>query len=172
MLEFEVNDITPGALASRTSSDFFAIGTTTKILNRTFLFKKMEINFSLLPSIITDDATTSTYGAGYLVLQNTTAGTDSDTVAESFDAELENTQVHNTVIWAKIFSFNYGLRDDADQISYPPGLVNMNTSKSFSKGFPLDKDETYTWRVFNNTAGTWVTGNIIHCRVRMFGVYL
>ncbi len=171
MLEHEDANISPGGLAARAQSDIFTIGTTTKILNRTFLIKKMEIEFSFIPAAVTDDAGVLAAQAGMLCFQDISSGTDTDTVAEALDANLENTAVHQTLIWTRNFAFNYNVIDDADNIVDLVPITVWKTSKSFPKGFPLDKDKQYKWSLFNQT-GTWLTGNLANLHVRYFGVYL
>ncbi len=171
MLEHETANIAPGGLAARAQSDIFTIGTTTKILNRTFLIKKMEIEFSFLPAAVTDDAGVLAAQGGMLCFQDISSGTDTDTVAEALDADLEDQAKHQSLIWTRNFVFNYNLIDDADNIVTLPTLITWKTSKSFPKGFPLDKSKSYKWTIFNQTA-TWLTGSLANLRVRYFGVYL
>ncbi len=173
MLEHETADHAPGALAARAHSTIFTIGTSTNVLNRTFLLKKMEIEFTWFSATPTDDANAIFGEFGYLLLQNTTSGTDADSPAESFDAALADREKHNTIIWTRNFLAQPSLFDDTDNISFPGNLVSFKTSKSFPKGFPLDKDENYSWRLFNqSTASPWTTGGVANLRVRYWGVYL
>ncbi len=172
MLENETSFSSVGALASRADFDLQTIGGSgTNVLNRSFLLKKMEIEFALLLAQTLDDASL-VQNLGYLVLQDESAGSDADTTAESFDAVLEDKAKHNTVIWTRLFHFVHPLNDDADNILHPGVTPVFKTSKSFPKGFPLDKDNSYQWKLFNPTSTPWTTGNLAFLRVRYWGVFL
>ncbi len=173
MIEHETPSTTPGTLSSRGAADIFTIGTGTAILNRSFLVKRMEIEFILEPPVDTSIDDGLGLQSGYLLLQKTSAGSDSDTPAEAFDALLENKAVHETVVWSRPFGFWNTLIDvsgnDLVELAQP---VVFKTSKSFPKGYPLDKDEIYIWRLFNSGATSWLTGVVSQLRVRYWGVFL
>ncbi len=173
MIELE-SESASGALAARGENDGSVIGGTgSSILNQTFLCKKMEISFTLLASTSTDDAGGPAPSVGYLVLQDESSGTDTDTVAEAFNGALENKPVHESIIWARIFHFTQGLIDDADNIAYRAEHATFQTTKSFPKGFPFDKTKTYQWKVFNPSAATaWSAGTIWFMRMRAWGIYI
>ena len=172
MIEHEVANVAVGALASRVHVDIQTIGTSAGILNRTFLIKKMEIEFCYLPSFVLDDASTLQSNVGYLILQDESSGSNTDQPAEAFDAQLEDKAVHESVIWSRIFVFVNPLQDDTDNISFPATNVIFKTSKSFPKGFPLDKTKTYQWKIFNPTTLAYIDGGLAYLRVRYWGVYL
>ncbi len=172
ILEHEAQ-ISPGALAARAETDIQGIGATTSILNRSYLCKKMEIEFTLAPPFATDDAASTGMFVGSLIIQNQSQGTDADTVAESFDAALENQVIHSTVIWSRNFIWQSPLVDDTDNVAHLGLPVVFKTSKSFSKGMPFDKDSIYQWKLFNPSSSlAWLTGSSAFLRVRYFGVWL
>lgn len=172
MIEHEVANVAVGTITTRAHVDIQTIGTSAGILNRSFLIKKMEIEFSFLPSFTTDDASGQGAFPAYLIFQDESSGSNTDQPAEAFDAQLEDKAVHETVIWSRIFHFNHGLRDDADQISYAGIPATFKTSKSFPKGFPLDKTKIYQWKIFNPTTSTFFDNSLAYLRVRYWGVYL
>ncbi len=171
MLEFEVQS-SPGALAARAESNQITIGTTTEILNRTFLIKKMEIQFSLLPWADTD-ITGVVQNFGYLYFYQSTGATDRDSLAEILDARLDDAEVKRMLIWLRNFVITPLIIDPTNN-SYDPGsVIAFTTSKSFPKGYPLDKDEEYKIGVFNpHATQAWVATCVIIIRVRFWGIYL
>ncbi len=174
MIEHETTGSSNLALATRAEKDVLTIGTGADILNRTFLIKKMEIEYSLTVPFVTDVATVQTQ-LGFLALQMTSAGSNADTIAESFDATLEDKSVHDSVIWSRNFIWYPHLLDTTgnDLVAFNPNTISFKTSKSFPKGYPLDKDEVYTWKVFNQSGSiSWLTGSTNNLRVRYWGVYL
>ncbi len=173
ILEHETAETAVGTLATRADLDLFTINDgAQQVLNRSFLIKRMEVNFVFLPPVNTDDATTPGSFAGYLALQDESSGTADDTVAEAFNAPIDADHKHNTIIWAKTFFAFSGYIDDTDNVTLRPTAAVMNTSKSFPKGFPLDKLKTYQWKVFNPSGSNWATGALVNLRVKYFGVYL
>ncbi len=171
LIEHEVANLSVGGITGRGHTDIHTIGTGAAKLNKTFLIKKMEIEFSFFPPAVSNDAGVLASQPAYLILQDESSGTDADTTAESFDAALENKAVHETVIWSRNFPVQYGVIDDADNIVWLPAMVNFKTSKSFPKGFPLSKEKTYQWKMFNAGA-VLLTGGFLSLRVRYWGVYL
>ncbi len=173
MIEHEDPAGTPGALAARAEADIFQFGTGTNILNRSFLIKKMEIEFQLLSPIVSDISQVSTF-AGYLIFQKESGSTDGDTVAEAFDAGLEDDEIHRRIIWSRQFNWSPNWVDVSGNDLADMGQdISWKTSKSFTKGMPLDKLEDYRWKTFNSSPSVaWLTGSITSLRVRYFGVYL
>ncbi len=173
VLEFEVPGSAPGALVTRTDHTIFAFGAGGATeLKRTFLIKKMEIEFTLCTPVTTDLATLDTCRPSYLVFQKTSGRTDSDTVAEAFDSNFQgDDDKHLTVIWSMPFLFQEGIVDSTSDVVMITD-ISRKTSKSFPKGYPLDKDEVYTWKIFNASGVNWSTGGSIDLRVRKWGVYI
>ncbi len=174
MLEHEHNQHNAGALASRTSSTIMSIGSGTEILDRTFLVKRMEIEFMITPWPDVTIAALDTPRKGYLVFINTSRRTDADTVAESFDAPLTNKEMHQGLIWSRPFVLVTELVDDTENVVDRPQNPStvFKTSKSFSKGFPLDKDETYAWQLFNAGGNAWASGSDAYLHIRYWGIYV
>lgn len=151
--------------------------------DRSFLIKKMEIEFMVMPG---EDADTETSAftsfapdVGLLVLYHDD-GTSSDAEA-SLDATLQDTESHNDIIWSQPFQYQVRyiyLDDTSGTGAVIQGIpVVLKRTKSFPKGYPLDKDDTYSWRAVNvkeTAAFSNPTGiNTRHfLRVRYFGVYL
>ncbi len=174
MIEDEVNDHSIGALAARSDSTLMSIGAGgVTELNRTFLVKRMEINFMHAAAVATDDAAWPGTYMGMLCFQKTSGGSDFDTSAEMFDAVLENKAGHELMIWSRYLIGTPSLLDDADQISLMGLHTAWKTSKSFPKGYPLDKHDTYAWRFFNPSASVAIpTGSLTFLNVRYWGVFL
>ncbi len=175
MLEHENAAVTMGALAARGEVDIASFGSGTQILNRTFLIKKMEIEFFISPPADGDVSAIPIPAVGNLVLMKTSGGTNADTVAECYDSAVEDQKVHENVIWTRNFIWVPTILDITgnDLVAYSSIYALFKTSKSFPKGYPLDKDETYVWKVFNqDPANAWVTGSFAYLRVRYFGVDL
>lgn len=166
----------PGTIATRTDADLMQIGSeaiaSTVRLNRSFLLKKMEIEFCREPDSITAEA--SYFGGGYteyLVFQCDSAGSDVDTVAECYDASLEDKAKHDPIIWTRIYNWTSTLADTTNHTFVAGRIACFKTQKSFPKGYPLDKDHTYQWKIFNATAYTSPDAKW-YLRVRYWGVYL
>ncbi len=171
MLEFEVQSA-PGALGARAESNQITIGTTTEILNRTFLIKKMEIQFSMIPWSDTDISAIVT-GFGYLYFYQSTGATDRDTLVEILDARLDDSEIKRQLIWLRNFVIHPFVLDSINNAVEQGTMISWSTSKSFPKGYPLDKDEQYKIGVFNpSTSVAWVSGSVIIIRVRFWGIYL
>jgi len=126
----------------------------------------------LNPPTVTTIGGMSTAELFYLVFRKTTGGSDIDTTAEAFDADVEDDSKHKVVIWSRPGVARPLLLDDTENVVDQPPIVVWKTSKSFPKGYPLDKDEDYTWSVFNAAGSTFVTGYLAFLRVRYWGVKL
>ncbi len=161
------------AIASRGFAQIDSIGVgELNELNKSFLLKRMEIDFMSIPDLQTNDATASIHAPLMLVMFRSSGAAAIDTVAESLDARFDDIQAHQTIIWRRKFLENPSIIDDADNVIDLSKANTFKTSKSFSKGFRLDKDEVYLWGIFNPTtvslditASRWLT-------VRYWGVYL
>ncbi len=172
LLEHEGDNIAGGALAARGTATLFTLGTTSNLISRSFLCKKMEIEFTLLPPSETDVSTWNSF-KGELVLQNVSVNTGYDTPAEAFDARIDDEEAHRSIIWTRNFQWTETLVDTTTEILTEYHPVSFKTSKSFSKGFPFDKDEQYRWTVFNpDASNAWATGTDIYFKVRYWGVWL
>ncbi len=163
-----------GALASRADAAVAIIGRgETQEVERSFLIKKMEIEFTLQPARTPDDANVDTDLISFLIFRKTTGADAIDTTAEAFDARIDDKEAHQRVIWSRNFLYREILLDDTDNISQWGQNIVWKTSKTFPKGYPMDKDETYAWSVFNaDNANTYSNGAFAHLRVRYWGVYL
>ncbi len=174
MLEHEKEDIALGALASRSQVTLISIGVgaTVSELSRSFLVKRMEIEYTIVPSLATDDGTVTGSRPFYIVFMKVSSGSHQDTVAECFDATLENSEIHKQVIWTRPGILQPDLVDDTDNVALRRDPDVVKTSKSFSKGYPLDKDETYRWVLFNSGGSAFTTGAFLGLRIRYWGVQL
>ncbi len=163
---------TQSSIASRGTSTIITLGDdgTNEELTKSFLIKRMEINFSALAKIITDDAASFGSAIYALVLTKTSVANAVDTIAEQLDARATDRDAHQQIIWFRYFNMVNWLRDDADNVTSPSGDTLFNTSKSFSKGFRLDKDETYVWAIFNPDSGASDQIAQIALRVRYWGI--
>lgn len=173
MLEHEGAASGYGALAARSEGTIETIGSGDNILSRSFLVKKMEIDFLFLPNFDGDVSASDTF-AGMLAFYKSSGATDADTLDEILDADLEDSAKHRNLIWAKHFDWYPHIFDITgnDLANYGKG-VTLKTSKSFPNGYPLDKLETYKWVVMNlHGANAWDTGSVTYLRVRYWGAYL
>ncbi len=173
MLEHE-GFTTQSSISSRGSSAIITMGDdgTNAELSKSFLLKRMEIQFFAIANTVTDDAS-STGTNGYLLIYGKTSVDNTvDTPAEQFDARLEDRGAHQSIIWVRPFMVRTHVVDDADQVltlGYDP---NFSTSKSFSKGFRLDKDENYQWSIFNPGTASADSIAVKWLRVRYWGVHI
>ncbi len=161
------------SIASRGSSTIISLGDdgTNEELTSSFLLKRMEISFAGLAGIITDDLPANVQtGLYYLILHKTSVNNAVDTIAEQFDARATDRDAHQQIIWVRQFVVRTHITDDADNVSFTGLDAVFNTSKSFSKGFRLDKDETYVWAVFNPSAIALTAMGSVSLRVRYWGV--
>ncbi len=174
MLEHE-NYRTDSSIAARGTNAYLTLGDdgTNSELSKSFLLKRMEINFTALADFIGDDATGSGTAAYVLGFHRTSVDNTVDTFAEQLDARLEDRLAHQAIIWYRNFNISTHLIDDADNSARAGIDVVINTSKSFSRGFRLDKDETYQWVLFN-PSGIAAADIIAESglRVRYWGVFI
>ncbi len=161
------------SIATRASQVLTTIGAGgSHELPKSFLIKRMEIEYVCTPDVITDDAALGALVPMMLALHKNSVAATVDTVAEQLDARIDDIMAHQQIIWRRKFIFNPSLIDDGDNITQLNPGVAFKTSKSFSKGFRLDKDELYRWVIFNPLSGSsnlvafhWLT-------VRYWGVYI
>ncbi len=162
------------SIASRGTSTIITLGDdgTNEELTKSFLIKRMEIQFSALADFIIDDASGLATAVLYLVLNKTSVANAIDTVAEQLDARMEDRSAHQQIIWLRPFIVRTHLVDDADNVTFTGLDAVFSTSKSFSKGFRLDKDETYVWSIFNPGSGSSDNIAVIHLRCRYWGIHI
>ncbi len=144
--------------------------------DRTFLIKKMEINFQCTGGL----ETSTTPGQvselqAYLVFFHD-SGAAGGSIAAALNAGLQDKELHNDIIWMMPFLVRPQIVDtDAAWALAGLGFAAMRT-KSFPKGYPLDKDETYVWGLFNPRSSAWFlplsTAPNAQLRIRYWGVYL
>lgn len=153
MLEHETYGAV-SSIAARGTSTILTFGDdgTNEELTQSFLCKRMEIDFIALADLISDDASGNGNASYCLGLHKTSVANAVDTFAEQLDARFEDITAHQNIIWRRYFSIFTHLIDDADNSASISRDVAFKTSKSFSKGFRFDKDETYQWVLFNPTA--------------------
>ncbi len=172
MLEHEVL-VAGSSLATRSQQDLVSIGEgLTHVLEKSFLVKKMEISFAALPDFVTDDAGAITTAIQYLLLRTTSRDSTIDAVSEQLDARIGDREAHQGIIWMRIFDILTHLVDDADNVSTFGKSASFSTTKTFSKGFRLDKEEDYRWSVFNPHTTTVNIVSFYSIRVRYWGVFL
>ncbi len=161
------------SIASRGTSVLLTMGPNgTHELNKSFLLKRMEIDFLVTADLNTNDATHSVQAPYYLVFHNIEVSAQINTVAENFDSRLDDRQGHQPVIWTRPFLVDPYLVDDSDNVTLKGQGVAFKTSKSFSKGFRLDKDELYTWSIFNPFTSALDVIGFVGLKVRYWGVYI
>ncbi len=174
MLEHE-NFGAESSIAARGSSTILSLGDdgTNSELTKSFLIKRMEINFLASANYLTDDNLGPSHGFYALVFTKTSVDNTIDTIGEQLDTRLEDIRAHQNIIWFRYFYVREGMRDDTDNVTTAPLAATFNTSKSFSKGFRLDKDETYIWAIFNPDGGAAQdTLALSALRVRYWGVHI
>ncbi len=159
LIEHETAGAAVGALAARGNLTLLTIAADD--LPQNFLIKKMEINVTWdLSAVVLDGSQ-----IGYICFRNADTS-----IANAFDARLDDPKLHQKVIWSKIMAttvFSTMATTEANSV-----IVTMNTSKSFPKGFPLSREDGYQWVLFNPSAAALTTGGGFFLRVRYFGVYL
>ncbi len=178
MLEHETQGTGLSGLTARNEVQIVAVD-----LDRTFLIKKMEVEFSVDPglNLIADDASAAQFSIdqGLLVFFHE-AGVATD-AENALDASLEDAEKHNDIIWSNPFNMSPGsfLTDDADNVtsSQLAKDVIFKRTKSFPKGYPLDRSDSYSWKVINlsesaafNAPATLVPNHFL--RVRYWGVWI
>ncbi len=161
------------SIASRGQSSLTTVGRTgAHEISKSFLLKRMEIDFIALPDLITDDASATANAPYILCFSNQNNAAQVDTPAEMFDVRLEDKLGHQNMICTRPFVIQPHLIDDADNTSHLGETTIFKTSKSFSKGFRLDKDALYTWSIFNPTGVSLDVIQDAWLKVRYWGVYL
>ncbi len=159
------------ATPTRASTTLQAITTN----DRTFLVKKMEITVSLAPGGDSGASTPQFTGTPMYLLFFHNDGITANP-AEAFDAHLMDKERHNDIIWMMPFIHKPAEVDDAGGWTAEGFQFNATRTKSFPKGYPMDKNDSYTWYVFNPTAGTSpdpsAIGSQFALRVRYWGVYI
>ncbi len=155
MLEHETYGAA-SSIATRGTATLLTFGDdgTNEELTTSFLCKRMEIDFIALADLISDDATGNGNASYCLGLHKTSVANSIDTFAEQLDARMTDRDAHQQIIWRRYFSIFTYLIDDADNSAGNGNDVVFKTSKSFSKGFRFDKDETYQWVLFNPTSAS------------------
>ncbi len=153
MLEHETYG-SQGSIASRGTSTILTFGDdgTNEELTTSFLCKRMEIDFVVLNNFVSDDATGLANGTYILGLHKTSVANAVDTFAEQLDARSTDRDAHQNIIWRRYFTVLTHLNDDGDNTASLSQDTSFKTSKSFTKGFRFDKDETYQWVIFNPTS--------------------
>ncbi len=172
MLEHETVQ-SGSSIATRGSSQIININKGgNSELTKSFLLKRMEIEFTALPQQVTNDAIAGAIGLYTLMFISQDRGGEIDTPAEMLDARLDDRIAHQGIIWRRNFVLQPVLVDDADNVTQIGQVANFKTSKSFRKGFRLDKDEDYAWEIFN-PAGASQDQILTHfLTVRYWGVYV
>ncbi len=173
MIEHE-SSVSLDSIATRATGSLQVLTGGTDF-DRTFLIKKMEVELTVYPGI--DFAAAPTFAApvpGKLVFFH--SGGIASSIADAFDAALTDKERSNDVIWTLPFVWQPMVHDtDAVGDIIPGQGVALARTKSFPKGYPMDKDEVYSWTVFN--PGSFAFPNPdsnSECilRVRYWGVYL
>ena len=172
MLEHEDAQTALGAIASRSNLNVFTIGQGAVVLPRSFLVKRMEIQYVIQPHAETAISGIDTDRILLVNLTNTSAGTDRDSLDEVLGASLDDPAKHKLMVWSRMHLYRPIVVSDAEDEVVFPQPIEVKTSKSFPKGFPLDKDEVYTWRVSNLGGNAISTGAFISLMVRYWGVWL
>ncbi len=172
MLEHEA--LTVGAeITARNTEKLFGLGPNEgHELTKSFLLKKMEIDFACLGAleISIGDMLAAIY---MLVFDNTSSkSAPIDTPAESFDARIDDRQAHQGIIWGRDFIMSEGLLDTTNGVGAHGTNFQMKTTKTFPKGFRLDKDEIYEWKIFNPHVIALNIHRFVHLRVRYWGIYI
>ncbi len=170
MLEHESNT-SIDAIAARASSSLESFS-----LDRTFLIKKMEVTVILAPGL-SSAATPSIHDPqmGKVVFFHS-SGLES-TIATAYDESIQNPESHNDIIWEVPFVFQPGTVDTDGGFAWPGQGVAMTRTKSFRKGYPLDKSDTYSWNAFNPSSANAFPNptsinSELNIRVRYWGAYL
>jgi len=163
MLEHEDANVAIGGLTDRSTKTLKNI--LEDDLPRTFLLKKMEINFHYSVVAIGADQTHLMYLA---FRDNTNA--EATTFVAALDAGLADAEAHRSLIWVRKFAVQ-SVSSVATTEAINEFFV-MNTSKSFPKGIPLKEHDAYNWQVFNDSGATITTGALASLRVRYWGVWL
>ncbi len=161
------------SIAARGQDSLQTIGEgQTNELTKSFLVKRIEIDFMAVPDLQTNDATAAVHAPYGLYLIKTSGPASIDTVTEMLGARFDDIVGHQNIIWRRTFMVNPSIIDDADNVIDLASAQGFKTSKSFSKGFRLDKDDVYQWVIFNPTAvaldivATW------WLQTRYWGVYV
>ncbi len=138
MLEHEDYQ-TVSALASRATSQIISLGAdgTNAELMKSFLVKRMEIEFTALADFTTDDAAGNGNVAYGLIFHRNSVDNTVDSVAEQLDARFEDINAHQAIIWSRPFLISPTMIDDADNTTLNGRDASFKTSKSFSRGFRL-----------------------------------
>ncbi len=173
MMEFEITSA-ESSIASRGTAAQFSHGNsgTSAEQPRSFLCKRMEIEFAAVADLIADDASGSGTIVNVLTLASRERTGTLDTIAEFFDARFDDRTAHQGVIWSRPYIIRPTLVDDADNVAFSGVDAVFKTSKSFSKGFRFDKDEKYEWAIFNPLATATDFTSTVYLHVRYWGVYL
>ncbi len=162
------------SIAGRGTSTIISLGDdgTNEELTKSFLIKRMEIDYFGAAGIQTDDATGPVTAPYYLMFHKTSVANDIDTIAEQLNARMEDKNAHQQIIWRRQYFCRNHVIDDADNTNYTGSDVVFKTSKSFSKGFRLDKDETYVWVIFNPSSVAVTAQVTVSFTCRYWGVYI
>ncbi len=169
MLEHE-SSASPDATTTRSTTSIETLN-----VDRTFLIKKMEIQFIFTPG--GDSGTTTPQHTGhpmYLVFFHND-GTAANTAA-ALDGGFQDPETHNDIVWMAPFIFKPAEVDDAGGWAVQGTQVALTRIKSFPKGYPLDKNDSYTWLMFNPSTATApdpaAINSLANLRVRYWGVYV
>ncbi len=174
LLEHETGSDAVGALASRSPVNILELGLAQGAdeLSQSYLLKKMEVNFTFRVFADTLISALDTTRVGALVFAKLSQSTDFDTVVEMLDAGIENAEAHRNLIWMRSFVITPDLVDDTENVVERGNHFEWNFSKSFPKGYPLDKDEHYQWQIINLGTNAFQTGSFSSLRVRYWVVPL
>ncbi len=171
MIEQENQGTSLDSLGARAEVVIATIGD----LDRTFLIKRMEIEFIANGGVDVVGSQAFATGNALLVFYHD-SGVSADAEA-ALDAGLTDKESHNDIIWSRPFLISPKNLDDAGGWFLPGIDTVFKTSKSFPKGYPLDKDDTYQWKVLNLSESLAfpnpvAEGSTIMIRTRFWGVYL
>ncbi len=169
MIEHETQNTGMDGLAARAELTLVTVN-----LDRTFLVKRMEIGVGIHGGV-------EVVGAGVGVGLGELVFFHDDGLAADAEAALNATdqdkETHNDIIWARHFNWAPDDIDDASGWALRGIHQSFKTSKSFPKGYPMDKNDTYTWRVINVHPSAAMPNpaaenSQIVLHVRYWGVYL
>ncbi len=170
MLEHEVNTAGADGLTTRNTTSIQSV-----TVDRSFLIKKMEI--TLLFTSGGDSGTTTPQFTGHpmkVVFFHSDGVATS--AANAYDAAIQFPESHNDVIYEIPFIFKPAEVDDAGGWAVQGIHTAISRTKTFPKGYPMDKDDTYSWVLFNPSASTapdpTAVNSNCNLRVRYWGVYL
>ncbi len=172
MIEHEFEGTSLNSLGARNEQNIQTVSSSN--LDRNFLIKKMEIEFMIHGGV---DVTGATFGPNPSLLVFFHDDGIAADAENSLDAEVMHKEAHNDIIWSRPFSWMPVQTDDTNGHSIDGLHPVFKTSKSFPKGYPLSKEDTYIWKVINVSetlafANPASEASNVWLRVRYWGVYL